>query len=292
MISLYNSDSFMGALPPPESVGVSAIFRGKISIDGERIAKCYIKPLPDVIAKEEGLSANMEIVSEALGYTLAKHANYRVPESAGIIELGAELLPPSVLEDLKSQTPGVDAQDKYIAWFSEDLAYPSLLKKEILGAPAHLQNLQILHLLKRLAKHADTASIVTFDEWTENSDRNLGNLIELRDGKLALIDHGRLFRYPTWNAEFLGEKSGLGCINRLSHCIDAVESQWSERTRTRSARGMAYNSLAAYWKNGGQEAAAEILDIFLAPEQREAVITFLAEALEPAEYSAKIGLLA
>lgn len=215
-----------------------------------------------------------------------------MPENAGVIELGAGLLPPSVLRSLLKQAPWSRSQESYYAWFTEDLTYPSLLKKEILGAHPALQELQAKHLFKRLSRHPDTPSIVTFDEWTENSDRNPGNLVEIKGGKLALIDHGRLFRYPTWSPSTLASGGGLPYTNRLSDYVDSVDRQWSGKTRTRSARLLTYNNLAALWRDGGQAAASELLDIFLDQEQRDTVISFLSAALEPAQYSAKVGLLA
>lgn len=290
MILTLNSDAFSGSLPAPASTGISPIFRGKINIDSNSI-RCYIKPLPDHIKKGAEVVDNRELVSEALGYVLAKRAGHAVPEQAGIIMLTAEQIPRSTLLKLQENTPDTHPQNDYLAWFSQDMQYPSLLKRYIIDAPEHLLDQQAKRLFTRLAASPEAPSIITFDEWTENSDRNPGNLIEIDGGRVALIDHGRLFRYPTWSPSQL-ETSGLPVCNVLRGWIDTHTPNWSERTRIKSARVMAYNNLAATWRTDGAIAAKQVLENFLNDEEVEQVISFLASRLDPGHYNKAVGLLA
>ena len=289
MIPTLSSKAFAGQLPSPASKGISPIFRGKIKIDGSSI-HCYIKPLPDFIEVGGAIKDNREIVSEALGYILAKKAGHSVPENAGIICLRVDQIPADVMQQLQQVTPKAAPQNDYLAWFSQDMQHPSLLKRHISGAPDHLKELQLRRLAERLANHPQTPSLVTFDEWTENSDRNLGNLLEAVDGALSLIDHGRLFRLPIWEPVKLST-SGLPMRNVIRELVDAYTPHWSERTPTKSGRAMAYNKLAVTWKAEGAAAARKVLVDFLDDQEADIVVDFLAARLEPSHFNKAVGIL-
>ena len=288
MIQVLSGSAYAGELRAPHSRGISPIFRGKINI-GEDSRRCYIKPLPDTIRAGGKIFENREVLSEALGYTLARAANYSVPAAAGVIMLSREQIPAAVLEHLRGLTPGGLQQD-YLAWFSQDMQHPSLLKRHIQGAPEHLQERQLKRLAAILAGHADTAAIITFDEWTENSDRNLGNLLEAADGKLSLIDHGRLFRREFWQPAML-TTSGLPLRNVIRELVDEYVHHWSERTPTKAARAMAYNVLAGTWRTEGAAAARRVLAEFLDSMDIDHVPDFLEARLEPAQYYKAVGHL-
>lgn len=288
MIQVLSGSAYGGELRAPHARGISPIFRGKINI-GEKSLRCYIKPLPDTIRVGGLVVENREVLSEALGYTLAKVANYSAPDVAGIIMLSRAQIPAAVLEHLRGITPG-GLQNDYLAWFSQDMQHPSLLKRYIQDAPEHLQERQIRRLALNLAAHDDTPSIVTFDEWTENSDRNLGNLLESADGKLTLIDHGRLFRLPFWQPTTLST-SGLPLRNVIRELVDQYAQHWSEKTPTKAARAMAYNALAGTWRKEGAAAARRVLAEFMDAMDIDHVLDFLEARLEPANYNKAVGLL-
>lgn len=290
MIPILPSSAYVGALSAPQARGISPIFRGKILI-GEESLRCYIKPLPDVIRCGSVTFDNREPISEALGYTLAKTAKYPTPDTAGIIILNREQIPSPVLEQLALNDPN-GPQSEYVSWFSQDMHYPSLKQHINLteDTPGHLQKLY----LERLATHLDsldsTPSLVTFDEWTENSDRNLGNLLVSPNGALILIDHGRLFRYPTWKPGQLST-SVLPIRNVIRELLDGRIPHWSEKTPVAAARAMAYRSLASIWKAQGSMEARQLLLEFLDPAEVEQVLQFLEARLEPTQYNKAVGLL-
>lgn len=289
MIPTLSSNAFAGQLRAPASKGASPIFRGKIKI-GDQSIHCYIKPLPDMIEVGGQALENREIVSEALGYILAKKAGYSVAENAGIINLRLDQIPADVLAQLQAATPKGAPQNDYLAWFSQDMQHPSLLKRHITDAPEHMQQLQLRRLALHLANHPHAPSLITFDEWTENSDRNLGNLLEAVDGALSLIDHGRLFRLPIWKPSRLAT-SGLPMRNVIRELIDTHTPHWSERTPTKSARTMAYNKLSMTWRSDGAAAAQRVLADFLDDQEATLVIDFLAMRLEPAHFNKVVGIL-
>lgn len=290
MINILSSDSFTGQLPAPDSTGLSPIFRGKVSTESESV-RCYIKPLPDSIISPSGqLVENREILSEALGYTLAKGAGLQTPDNAGIIVLKAEQIPSRVVDHLKSITPGNEVQSDYACWFSQDMLHPSLLKNHIPDGHPSIRLAALSRLAVTLSKNDQTPTIITFDEWTENSDRNLGNLLGTAAGEMTLIDHGRLFRYPTWSPKNL-EASPYGLKNVISDLINNFIPHWSEKTPIKSARLLAYNNLSACWKSGSQSAAEKVLAEFLDTNDVKSVLEFLSGRLEQSTYNTAVGLL-
>lgn len=290
MIPILNSKAFAGQLPAPQSTGISPIFRGKIKV-GESSLRCYIKPLPDtVIAPSGKVVDNREVLSEALGYTLAKGAGLTAPDNAGVIMLQSAQIPERTLAHLRSITPDHKLQDDYLAWFSQDMLHPSLLKNHIPDGPESMRQASLSRLAMALSTNSATPSIVTFDEWTENSDRNLGNLLGSADASMILIDHGRLFRYPTWNPANLST-SPYGVRNVICELVDAFVPRWSEKTPTKSARLLAYNNLAVTWRSHGETAARDVLAEFLDSCEVSQVLDFLSDRLDQTHYNSAVGLL-
>lgn len=290
MINILNSDAFSGQLLAPDSTGISPIFRGKVNISGASV-RCYIKPLPDQILAPNGQTVdNREILSEALGYTLAREAGLPTADNAGIIVLKSQQIPYRTLEHLKKITADKKIQEDYICWFSQDMLYPSLLKNHIPDGHPYLKQAALSRLAITLSKNHLTPGIATFDEWTENSDRNLGNLLGAADANMILIDHGRIFRYPTWTAKGL-QSSPYALRNVIIDLIDSIVPQWSEKTPIKSARLLAYNNLAACWKSKAQESAGQVLSEFLDATDVNLVIGFLSDRLEYSSYKSAVGLL-
>lgn len=290
MIPTLSSNAFAGQLRDPHPHGISPIFRGRIELNAETI-RCYIKPLPDYITVAGGVvTTNRELLNEALGYTIAKAAGFSVASNAGIIMLTPDQIPPATLAHLREITPPSKPQDDYLAWFSEDMQQPSLLRRIDRSLPQPLLNRQLAHVAKKLAKNSESAAIVSFDEWTENSDRNLGNLLERADGRLSLIDHGWLFRSPVWSPMGLGANP-IRLRNVLRELIDSHEPSWSEKPATKSARLLAYTNLAAAWRNQGATAAQAVLAEFLEAIDQNAIMSFLSDRLDPPNYKRVVGLL-
>lgn len=289
-IQTLNSSAFAGQLRDPHSTGISPIFRGRINV-GDDSVRCYIKPFSDMVRDPRGkVSDNMEGISEALGYTLAKAAGFQTASVAGFILLKSEQIPPSVIRHLERDMPGASLQDDFLAWFSEDMKQPSLLKNYIPDGLPALREKALKRLALDLSGHPSAPSIVTFDEWTENSDRNLGNILGSVSGNMVLIDHGRIFRLPCWTAGELAA-SPFPIRNVLKELIDTFTPHWSTRIPVKSARGMMYHNLAAMWRSQGEAAAKELLDDFLKASEVSKVLDFLRDRLEQSHYNATVGLL-
>ncbi|MFC0666898.1 hypothetical protein ACFSKY_14980 [Azotobacter chroococcum] len=291
MIRLLGSDAFAGQLSPPRNHGASPIFRAKIRVDGASL-HCYVKPLPDhircpVTGKEV---ANQEIVSEALGYVLAKSVGLNVPDTAGIILLEPWQIPEALHPALRETCSG-RAQNDYFCWFTKDMKYPSLrqLHWSDVRHP-YLQELRGRRLARQLADNPEASSIIVLDQWLLNSDRNIGNLLESPCKSLFLIDHGRLFHYPNWEPGRIG-MAPWPCENRLQKLIDDFIPDWSEALPNKSARALAYNIFAVSFREAGAEAARIVLSEFFEHTEIEVILRLLSERLDQKQYTEAADLL-
>jgi len=283
MIHILQSSAFGGQIRSPKKTGINPIFRAKITVEGVSL-RCYVKPMPDYYLEQDGSSfLNREITSESLGYVLAKVAGLATADAAGVIALDREMIPADVLQKLDAITHGAP-QDSFLAWFSQDMTYPNLVEKYVDSPWNAFQAKRIKALAEKMAKHSDAPMVVSFDEWTLNSDRHFGNLLIGSKGRLYFIDHGRLFRYPSWEPSSLGPISSV-CENRFRSIIDFYVPRWSTQLPLKSARALAYNTLSVSFKSNGITAARSVLKNLLMEEHEVDMITdFLAQRLEPKTY--------
>ncbi|OUM28294.1 hypothetical protein B8W72_20770 [Pseudomonas putida] len=290
MIEVLGSHAFLGALRDVAAPGESVMFRGKLEVEGENI-RCYIKPFPSMLVGESNeVGENRSVISEALGYVLGKACGFTVARKAGVIFLRSEQIPGAALRKLVDQTPGKMVQDEYLAWFSEDMRHSSLMSECPSDAPELMRQRNIARIAADLAAHESSPRIVSFDEWTENSDRHLGNILSAPNGGLTLIDHGRLFRHPSWSPGKLGKNPRVA-RNALMELIDSHDPDWSSRTPIRSARSLAYKSFSVAWKSEARTQAELILREFMEPPEVSLVLEFLTERLDPSQYTPRVGLM-
>jgi hypothetical protein len=290
MVEFLDSDAFLGPLGDAAMHGENAIFRGRIEV-GSRNVRCYIKPFAATIRSPSGVSlTNNSVIGEALGYTLAKASGLAVADTAGVIILRSYQIPENVLRKLLSQPSGSAPPAEYVAWFSEDMKHPALLAECPSDAPELMQIRNRSRVAADLADNKAIPAVVSFDEWTENNDRHLGNLLGGPSGGLILIDHGRLFRTPSWTPASLN-LDPLVARNALQELIDGIVPSWSTRTPIRSARKLAYKAFSVAWKADGRRKAESVLTEFLPPSEVTQVLEFLAARLEPSHYMPKVGLM-
>lgn len=290
MIQTLSSDSFVGPLRDPSHTGINPLFRAKIRIGAESV-HCFVKPIPDTIRDVPGGAAyeSSEIMSEALGYTMARLVGLPVAKNAGVIELEAGQLPARVRELLKKMSTSGE-QKTYLAWFSEDMTYPNLYQKHVVGFSKFFEDRRAKRLAVALSKNRNIPCIASFDAWLQNSDRHLGNLLWESSGKYTLIDHGRIFVWADWTPSTLHLRSDPA--NRLIDIIDHYVPQWSQNLPVRSARMLAYSGFAVAFKANGSAAASDTLSNFLDDKGSALVIDFLSRRLDNGRYSKELGMLA
>lgn len=268
------------------------MFRAKIRVEGASV-RCYVKPLPDLIDCPVKLQpvANQEVVSEALGYVLAKACSLRVPDIAGIILLEREQIPESALAGLRDLGRG-RLQPNYFCWFTKDMAYPNLVQKHLQGVQLDfLRERRLRRLVKHLAEAADSPKVIAFDDWLFNSDRHPGNLLA-DTGGLMVIDHGRILIYPNWQPGSLGALGpGHRPGNRLRNFIDSYEPNWSAKLPKKSEMIMAYNAFAVSFREHGESAARTVLAEFFDSFDIDAIIQLLHKRHDPGAYAFASGMI-
>lgn len=293
MIHTLSSSAFAGVLRPPKFTGLSPLFRAKIRVSGESV-RCYVKPLPDLIdcPLRRVPVPNQEVISEALGYVLAKACSFQVPEVAGIILLEQTQIPEPALAALGSITQG-PLQPNYLCWFSKDMAYPNLVQKHMAGLQVpFLQQRRLKRLVKSLIEADDTTKVIAFDDWLLNSDRHPGNLLAAGGKNLMLIDHGRLLVYPNWQPGGMGNLGpGRAPANRLRNFIDEHEPNWSAKLPKKSEMMMAYNAFSIAFRTQGEAAARAVLAEFFDTAEINAIIQLLRDRHDPTAYATASGMI-
>lgn len=290
MIQFLSSDFFSGLLRDPSRTGLNPLFRAKIRIGSESV-HCFVKPIPDTIRDVPGgpVYESAEILSEALGYTMAKLVDLPVAKNAGVIELTPEQMPERVRQILKNMSTKGE-QKTYLAWFSEDTTYPNLYQKHAEGFPKFLEERRAKRLAVALSKNKSIPGILSFDSWLQNSDRHLANLLWATGGKYVLIDHGRIFGWADWKPSSLIYRQDPP--NRLMDIIDRHTPNWSASFPIRGARLLAYNGFSVAFKDRGMAFATEVLGNFLDDRGSALVVDFLSSRLDNGRYSKELGMLA
>lgn len=293
MIQTLGSNAFAGALTAPKAYGINPLFRAKIRVGNDSV-HCYVKPQPDTIRcpATRAVVSNQELVNEAIGYVLGKACGLEVPAVAGVILLQAAQIPEATLAKLRAESPE-GLQDNYLCWFSQDMSYPDLATKHLQGVQiAFLQQRRLKRIAADLIKSEDTAKIVAFDDWLLNSDRHPGNLLALANGRMMLIDHGRLLVYPNWVAGKLGIVGrGVPVENRLKVFIDRHETNWSAKLPNKSKVLLAYNSLAMSFKAAGETSVRETLAHFFEVGDVDAIVDLISKRHDPGAYAKSYGMV-
>ena len=164
--------TFIQSSRVPDERGVSPITCGWIQKDGiARQIHVYLKSLPVE-----------ELLNEFFGAAIARKHGLATPNTY-LVSCPCTDLP---------LLPGVPLGDGQKALFgSEDTNAVSLAVRA--GKNAE----KITALLRALQSTGSYGAIVALDEWLANVDRHIGNLLATGEGKIILIDHGRLFGGPS-----------------------------------------------------------------------------------------------
>jgi hypothetical protein len=153
-----------------------AIVRGA---DGKE-RKCAVKLID--------MQTSPGLLCEGLGWLIAQAAGVNVSSFAGVLmvpiaELGSSMALPNF----------VHGHSEYPAWCVEVVAGTDL-------SQVHKWIFWVARIKCLLAKN--TAVIAAFDYWTDNQDRNYGNVIRSKSGQYIAIDHESLLHEAIWRKYF------------------------------------------------------------------------------------------
>lgn len=172
---------------------VNDTFKGQILTAGGDIRFAFLK---DLEVKE--------LANEVMATSLGRRLGMNVPP--------AYLASVSATDINFSKAPITG--DARIVFASCDVGSPSVSSLIVRGGAVSRASLRLV-IDKLLV--GDLSGVYEFDEWSANVDRHLGNLLLSGDGSFWLIDHGRCFSGPDWNASDLVPTARYG--NRMSQWV-------------------------------------------------------------------------
>ena len=175
-INIYDSSAWLEFRGSPKVKGVNTTTHfAKITDEVGKLHSCYVKLL------------NMNtpsLLGEAIGWLLANSNNVPCVQFACIV-----LVPITKLEKHITLPEWVKGYDTYPAWCTEIVNGKSL---------AQLHKWEYFLYKKKCIKSKDVSAMAAMDYWTDNKDRNSGNVIRTSSGKYIAIDHETLLHDLLW----------------------------------------------------------------------------------------------
>lgn len=282
-VKLLDSLAFAGYEGRPQNGLLAHSFWGRIEVNEEEPpVSCLIKAYRDFVSIDTPAGRerreDRSLLNEILGYSLAKSCGYAVPDTAGVILLKREQIP---------NVPAWLTEDEWLCWFTSRVDYPDL--------NLHYSQMRVMfkdaerRVLKELRESGQLADIVAFDDWLQNPDRNLGNLLRTGDGKYVLIDHGRLFGSELWTPLKL---KNVGSVENIMENL--LGSDHTQSLPFKSRRYLACQNINKALKQTGLAAIQPWVDACFGQGTlaAKAVTDHIQRRADPDQAQMKIGLLA
>ncbi|MGF1748244.1 hypothetical protein [Vibrio cionasavignyae] len=205
--------------------------------------------------KRYSTTRQLALTNEITGYIVANGCDLPVPNHIGFIQLPSTCFPAS--------------HGNYIDWCFVASTVAGTTPKSVFS-PANIAHSKTL--LDLVANWNKIESVVAFDDWVANQDRNMGNLVVQDKQNIFLIDHGNLPVKLNWDISDLDPtmeaKSILMSMLYKFGCVPLpVKSGIAKATQEHSK---VYNSVSnelQHWWNQllvGDTARINALDAFLA----------------------------
>ncbi|WP_322528952.1 hypothetical protein R5R73_04755 [Salinicola sp. LHM] len=292
MIHLLSGSTMGAELPTPTRKGINPLFRARITVDGES-RQCFIKPQPDKLAVDTSSPINREVINEVVGYLLARACGFRVPDHAGVILLERHQIPAAVLNHVDSISP-TPQHDAFVCWFSEDTGHKDLVALHSASvANGELEERLHARIAQDLVSRKELPALISFDEWTLNSDRNAGNVLGSASTYITPIDHGRIFCSPIWKHNELKAMCRWVIENQMIHWANRGKPGWSQDKRNMSARLVAYQKFVeAFTQTGHSTVRDTLTDLSVDGDEIESILDCLYARLDEDHARFAIGLVA
>lgn len=160
-----------------------------------------------------------------------------------------------------------DPESQSLLAGSMDAGYPNLLQKLEID-PQKATQQQLISIAKRLVQWTQFTSVVSFDEWIHNIDRNFQNILWDGHDLFVLIDHGRS----------LGVVNGPDQNILLTYAIDPSVTPPKDLQSFRSTVLKSTNALSLERARASKEDLAR-MPFDLAPAYSESFFQFLDQRL-------------
>lgn len=154
-------------LPKVDTLHASEIHFALVKDSSGKDRKCAVKFID--------LNASNGLVCEGIGWLLAKASGVSVPSFASILMVPVQKLSSSM---------------KVPSWLHVYNEYPAWCVEIVEGnAVAHVHKWLYWLSVGNCLKAKNTPVLASFDLFSDNRDRNFGNVIKSKDGKYVAIDH-------------------------------------------------------------------------------------------------------
>ena len=152
------------------------------------------------------------LINEMIGYLLGTSLELPMPSKAGFLLIETKALHPHLVHQLSE----VDQYRGYtFAWTTEDVKGKNP-RIEIMNNP-EVQAIMEERFIACMTDWDFLPHMIAFDDWIINTDRNLGNTIQLPDNTFSLIDHGESLHGRDWKEPDLLDANcpHIGFLNNL-----------------------------------------------------------------------------
>ncbi|WP_252715986.1 hypothetical protein [Acinetobacter guillouiae] len=204
MIEIIEIDGYLNTLKPmsPTSGGISArTYLATVQWPDGQVIDSYVKLFPaDVRTKE--------LINESFGFLLAGTVNLPQSNRAALIKLDVSEFSIDTSNDSFASDNGF-----VYGWVTSSLGGDNLRKTFFKNYPDHTTSDEAQKLMIFLNNWSHFPSLIAFDDWIGNIDRNIGNLIFINKNNVAIIDHGRLFGVENWLIQSIN--ADLDCDNKM-----------------------------------------------------------------------------
>ncbi|MBO3274150.1 hypothetical protein [Pseudomonas schmalbachii] len=195
-----------------------------------RPARCYVKLYPDKVNGRE----HRGIVNEMVGHVLASLMGAPVAKDAGLITLQGH--------QLASLPAWASTGSVLVGWWVRDMISPSLkiyyeLNDVLIATEAF--RARLTKLRSELLASEQINLIIALDDLIANVDRNVGNLLRVKQGEYVLIDHGLCLTSDNWIAAELDPQQ------RYVNTLDTLLSPESSYLPFKHATVKAHENLVA-----------------------------------------------
>lgn len=209
MIEMIEQDGYLVTLKEmsPTSGGVSAkTYLAEVQWPNGDVIESFVKLFPVNTRIKE-------IINESFGFLLANSASLRQSTRAALIKLDVTEFP------IDTNTDSFAAANGFVyGWVTASLGGKDL-KKMYLKNPPNISSNEAQQILSVLGSWPNFKSLVAFDDWVGNIDRNIGNLIFIKKDDIGVIDHGQIFGVVDWQCEKIDPT--YNCTNWMLNAFKA-----------------------------------------------------------------------
>lgn len=196
MIEIIESECYLDTLKQmsPTSGGISAkTFLATVQWPDGEVMDSYVKLFPEDVRTKE-------LLNESFGFLLADTVSLTQAKRGALIKLDVNEFSIDISTDSFAAVHG------YVyGWVTSSLGGENL-KKILLKNPPSITQIEAENLMRLLSNWPNFFSLIAFDDWIGNIDRNIGNLIYINKNNIAIIDHGRLFGVVNWLVENIDDQ--------------------------------------------------------------------------------------